>query len=273
MGTRPEVPGAGQQQLLHRLAVPYHPGKRRLQGTPGQLLHLGRRSALPGARTGGPYPAQRQPETARQLHLHRHHLHQVAGRQPGPYAEPGAQAHGFAVGRLCLRRRPAQRSEHRRRRSLRRRDLGGQGKHLAGAGLHPGRRADRLRPRQDRPERPGRQPQCQQPAGQGLRGVLLQPGLLLLRREAQRHRDGELPVLTVHPGPGASAAVPASSPARNVRAGHSPASPAVPWLPGAPCAPSWSCCTAMSVWLPRCSFSSPVSPAACWHSIMKSTNG
>ncbi len=151
VGTRPEVPGAGQQQLLHRLAVPYHPGKRRLQGTPGQLLHLGRRSALPGARTGGPYPAQRQPETARQLHLHRHHLHQVAGRQPGPYAEPGAQAHGFAVGRLCLRRRPAQRSEHRRRRALRRRDLGGQGKHLAGAGLHPGRRADRLRPRQARP--------------------------------------------------------------------------------------------------------------------------
>ena len=34
------------------------------------------------------------------------------------------------------RRRPAQRSEHRRRRALRRRDLGGQGKHLAGAGLH-----------------------------------------------------------------------------------------------------------------------------------------
>ncbi len=31
VGTRPEVPGAGQQQLLHRLAVPYHPGKRRLQ--------------------------------------------------------------------------------------------------------------------------------------------------------------------------------------------------------------------------------------------------
>ena len=54
-GTRPEVPGAGQQQLHRRLAVPYHPGNV-ASGAPGQLLHLGRRSALPRG-SGRPIPS------------------------------------------------------------------------------------------------------------------------------------------------------------------------------------------------------------------------
>ncbi|MDF5946521.1 TonB-dependent receptor [Pseudomonas aeruginosa] len=69
-------------------------------------------------------------------------------------------------------------------------------------------------------------------------GVLLQPGLRCYFGEKRNvTATVNYQFSTVHPGPGASAAVPAKQPGARRTRGHSPASPAVPWLPGAPMPP------------------------------------